>query len=142
MKPLAFLASGAAFGFLLSMARATDAAAIVGMFRLTDLHLFGVIGSAIATAALGIALLKRFGARTADGQPIALQPKPYHRAVLAGGVIFGIGWGISATCPGTALAQLGEGKLYAVPTILGILFGTWLQQRLARLAAVTPVKVA
>jgi uncharacterized membrane protein YedE/YeeE len=142
MKPLAFLASGAAFGFLLSMARATDAAAIVGMFRLTDLHLFGVIGSAIATAALGIALLKRSGARTADGQSISLQPKPYHRAVLAGGVIFGVGWGISATCPGTALAQLGEGKLYAVPTILGILLGTWLQQRLARRAAVTSVKVA
>jgi len=142
MKPLAFLASGAVFGFLLSMARATDAAAIVGMFRLTDLHLFGVIGSAIATAALGIALLKRSGARTASGQAIALQPKPYHGAVLMGGVIFGLGWGLSATCPGTALAQLGEGKLYALPTIAGILAGTWIQQRLAKRAAVTPVRVS
>lgn len=135
MKPLAFLASGAVFGFLLSMARATDAAAIVGMFRLTDLHLFGVIGTAIATAALGIALLRRSGARTASGQPIALQPKPYHRAVLLGGVVFGLGWGITATCPGTALAQLGEGKLYALPTILGILAGTWLQLRMSRRAS-------
>jgi len=66
MKPLAFLASGAVLGFLYSMARATDAATIVGMFRLTDLHLFGVIGAAIATAALGIALLKRSGARGAS----------------------------------------------------------------------------
>jgi hypothetical protein len=142
MKPLAFVASGAVFGFLLSMARATDAAAIVGMFRLTDLHLFGVIGSAIATAALGIALLKRSGARAASGQAIGFQPKPYHSAVLMGGVIFGLGWGLSATCPGTALAQLGEGKLYALPTIVGILVGTWIQQRLAKRAAVTPVRVS
>ncbi|MBM3990311.1 MAG: YeeE/YedE family protein [Planctomycetes bacterium] len=140
MKPLAFIASGAVFGFLLSMARATDAAAIVGMFRLTDLHLFGVIGSAIATAALGIALLKRSGARTASGEAIALAPKPYHRAVVVGGVIFGLGWGLSATCPGTALAQLGEGKLYALPTIGGILLGTWIQQRLAPRAAVAPAR--
>jgi len=60
--------------------------------------------------------------------------------VLAGGVIFGLDWRLSATCPGTALAQLGEGKLYALPTIAGILAGAWIQQRLAQRTAVAPVR--
>lgn len=129
MKPVAFLASGALFGFLLSRGRATDYAAILGMFRLTDLHLFGVIGVAVATAAAGLALLRKSGAHALGGGPIKVEKKPYHKAVFAGGVVFGIGWALSGACPGTALAQLGEGKLYALSTIAGIIVGTWLRQR-------------
>ena len=118
-----FVLAGAVFGFLLARARATDYAAIQGMFLLTDLHLVGVIGVAIATAAAGIALLK------ARGLAAGFARKPYHRAVLAGGIVFGVGWGLSGTCPGTALAQLGEGKLYALATIAGITLGTWIRVR-------------
>ncbi len=129
MKPLVFLTSGALFGLLLSQARATDYAAIHGMFKLTDLHLFGVIGVAIATAAAGLALLRRSASTALNGERINVSPKPYHKAVFVGGVVFGVGWALSGACPGTALAQLGEGKLYAVATVFGIVFGTWLRQR-------------
>lgn len=138
MKALFFLATGVVFGFLLSMARATHAEAIIGMFRLSDLHLFGVIGIAIATAALGLALLRRTGRKSLSGETIHLEPKPYHGAVLLGGVIFGVGWAISATCPGTALAQLGEGKLYALATVAGILVGTFVQQRVTARRSAAP----
>jgi hypothetical protein len=131
VKRVVFLIAGATFGFFLSRARATDFAAIHGMFELTDLHLFGVIGVAIASAALGLALLRRTSSTSLVGDPIHLATKPYHRAVLGGGVIFGVGWALSGACPGTALAQLGEGKLYALSTAAGILAGTWLQQRSA-----------
>jgi uncharacterized membrane protein YedE/YeeE len=124
-----FLAFGALFGFLLSRARASDFAAIAGMFRLTDLHLFGVIGVAIATAALGLAALRASQARALDGAAIVLKTKPYTRAVFAGGLIFGVGWALSGACPGTALTQIGEGKLYALATVAGIVAGTWWQQR-------------
>lgn len=137
MKALIFVASGALFGFLLSAARATDYSAIRGMFLLEDLHLFGVIGVAVATAALGLWLVRRAGARALGGASISLAPKPYHRAVFLGGIVFGVGWALSGTCPGTALAQLGEGKAYALATVLGIVGGTWLRQRQA-----SPSKVA
>jgi uncharacterized membrane protein YedE/YeeE len=129
VKALVFLVSGAVFGFFLSAARATDYAAIHGMFKLTDLHLFGVIGVAVATAALGLWLVRRAGARSLGGAPISLAHKPLHRAVFVGGIVFGLGWALSGACPGTALAQLGEGKLYALATVLGIVAGTWLRQR-------------
>ncbi len=141
MKQTTFLAAGAVFGFLLSRARATDYAAIHGMFTLTDLHLFGVIGVAIATAAAGLALLRRGDLRALNGERIHVAPKPYHRAVFAGGLVFGVGWALSGACPGTALAQLGEGKLYALATVAGIAGGTWLRQRSAVNAA-SPAQVS
>ena len=127
MKRLVFVAFGALFGFLLSRARASDYEAIRGMFLLTDLHLFGVVGVAVATAAVGLQVLERGALRALGGEPIRLARKPYRKAVLLGGLVFGAGWALSGTCPGTALTQLGEGKLYALATVVGILAGTWLQ---------------
>jgi uncharacterized membrane protein YedE/YeeE len=116
--PLVFLFFGALFGFLLSRARATDYAAIVDMFRLVDLHLMGVIAVAIATAALGLAVLRQTSG-------VKLATKPARAGIFLGGLVFGVGWALAGACPGTALAQLGEGKLYALATIGGILAGTW-----------------
>jgi uncharacterized membrane protein YedE/YeeE len=138
VKQLTFLAAGGVFGFLLSQARATDFAAIHGMFELTDLHLFGVIGVAVATAAAGLALLRRGAGTALNGERIHIAPKPYHRAVFGGGLVFGVGWALSGACPGTALAQLGEGKLYALATVAGIAVGTWLRQRVS--CAATPAR--
>ena len=36
---------------------------------------------------------------------------------IIGAVIFGIGWGLSGQCPGSAIASLGTGNL---PVLLGI----------------------
>lgn len=124
--PALTLAFGALFGFLLSRARATDYDAILGMFRLQDLHLMGVIGSAVATAALGLFLLRRSRARALTGGEIALTPKPMQPRLFLAGLVFGAGWALTGACPGTALAQIGEGKLYALFTTAGILAGTWL----------------
>jgi uncharacterized membrane protein YedE/YeeE len=123
MSSAVYVLFGAAFGFALVQARAADPAAIVDMFLLRDLHLFGVIGSAVATAAVGFALVAR-RPRALSGAACELGRKPFHDRVLAGGVVFGAGWALSATCPGTALAQLGEGKLYALATIAGIAAGS------------------
>jgi uncharacterized membrane protein YedE/YeeE len=128
VKRVVFVAFGALFGFLLSRARASEYEAIRGMFLLADLHLFGVIGVAVATAAIGLQLIKRSAARSLDGQPIRLACKPFSKLALAGGLIFGAGWALAGTCPGTALTQLGEGKLYALATVAGILLGTWLHE--------------
>jgi hypothetical protein len=44
-----------------------------------------------------------------------------------GRLVFGVGWALSGACPGTALAQLGEGKLYALATVARHPLGTWLR---------------
>jgi uncharacterized membrane protein YedE/YeeE len=143
MKRAVFLVFGALFGFLLSRARATDYVAIENMFLLRDLHLFGVIGVAIATAAVGLFVLRRAHAHAWAGGPVSLKTKPFTRGVFAGGLVFGVGWALSGACPGTALTQIGEGKMYALATAGGILLGTWLQRKIsARSTQQAQAKVA
>ena len=120
------LLCGLVFGFLLSRGRATDYDAIAGMFRLKDPHLPLLMMTAIATAALGLWLLRRYQVKSLAGTPVKLDAKPLHRGTVVGGLIFGIGWGITGQCPGTALGQLGEGKTLALVTVAGMLAGTWL----------------
>ncbi|MCG5056370.1 MAG: YeeE/YedE family protein [Myxococcales bacterium] len=123
------LVAGAAFGFVLSRAGATEYDAIAGMFRLTDLHLFGVIGVAVAVTALGFTLFRKGLLRTFDHQPAALVAKPWKTSVVWGGLLFGAGWAVAGTCPGTALAQIGEGRLAGLFTLAGILLGAYLDGR-------------
>lgn len=123
---LTSLLLGTVFGFLLSRVRATDYDAIAGMFRLQDLHLMGVIGVAIGVNALGLWLVRRSGVKALSGEPIVMNARPMKKGMFAAGLVFGVGWALSGACPGTALAQIGEGKLYGILTVAGILAGTWL----------------
>lgn len=114
---------GVTFGYVLQRVGATDYDAIAGMFLLEDLHLAGVIGIAMVVAGLGLGWIRR--ARTGPLAPYAaaIQPKPMKPGLVIGAMLFGAGWAITGTCPGTGLAQLGEGKLMALFTVLGMFIG-------------------
>ena len=58
MRAPAFILFGGLFGFVLSRGRLTDYDTMARMFRLAEFHVFGVIGSAIVTAAIGFWLLR------------------------------------------------------------------------------------
>ena len=140
------LGLGALFGFVLSRVGATDYDAIRDMFALHDLHLAGVIGAAVVILSLSFWLLKRSAARTIDGQPIALVPKPMAPGLVPGALLFGVGWALAGTCPGTALAQLGEGRWAALATLAGILLSSSLveawQARTSRARVVSIIRSA
>lgn len=122
---LLFLLFGAAFGFALSRARATDYNTIIEMFRLRDLHLMGVMAVAIVVSAIGLAILRRSRRAPLTGGSLDFSPKPMHAAILPAGLLFGVGWALSGGCPGTVLTQLGELKPYALFTLTGITTGTY-----------------
>ena len=56
--------------------------------------------------------------------PPARKPLRPARNIL-GGVVFGAGWALTGTCPGTGLAQIGEGQTLAVFTVAGMVLGAW-----------------
>jgi uncharacterized membrane protein YedE/YeeE len=123
----AFLPLGALFGFLLSRAGATTYDYYAELFLFRDLQLMWVIAAAVAVGAPLLYLLRRTGARSIlGGQPIAFVGKPMRRGLLGGSLMVGTGWGLTAACPGTVLAMLGEGKLAGLFTVFGIAAGTWL----------------
>lgn len=126
----AFLIFGGVFGFLLSRAGATTFDFYAQLFLFADLQLLWVIATAGAVGAAGTLLLKRFRAQGwVDRQPLSFEGKPMRKTLVVGALLFGVGWGLSGACPGTAPAMLGEGKLLAGFTILGILLGTYIYGR-------------
>ena len=131
---LAAAVFGGAFGFLLAWARVTDPDAIRRMLLLEDLYLFGVMGTSTAVAFVGMRLLRRAGARALlTGEPLSWTPAPLERRHVVGSAIFGVGWGVANTCPGPVAAQLGQGAMWSLLTIAGIVVGIRLRDaRVAR----------
>lgn len=122
--PFLFIALGTLFGWLLARSGATDLGTIQGMFLLTDLHLYGVIGTAVAVATPGFWLLQRVG-HTASGQPLQLAVKPWRPGLLSGSALFGVGWALTGLCPGPMFVTVGEGKVWALAALAGALAGVW-----------------
>jgi len=122
MSPWVYALFGTAFGWVLSRSGAADYNYIQGMFLLDRFQLYGIIGTAVAVTAPGLWLLKRAG-HTATGQPLRVKPKPRHPGNVLGGVLFGIGWSITGMCPGPILVNIGEGKVYALGALAGVLVG-------------------
>jgi len=122
-----FLLMGAVFGFILSRAGATTYDYYAKLFLFQDLQLMWVIGTAAAVGAVGVAALRKLGPRAlVGGEAIDFKGKPWKKGLVVGSLLFGVGWGLAGACPGTALAMLGEGKLMAGFSIVGILLGTYL----------------
>lgn len=147
---LRMLAFGALFGFILARVGATDYAIVSDMFAAKNWHLAGVIGVAIALTAPMLYMLRKRGIAGPSGCRVAIAPKPRQFGNIPGSLLFGTGWAITGTCPGTALAQLGEGRWMALFTIAGIMAGTWLhvlvkrraETRAPRSSQRAPVEVA
>ena len=55
------------------------------------------------------------------------------KSLVAGAVLFGIGWGISGLCPGPALVSLGSGGSTALVFSVSMLAGMFLFRSYARL---------
>ncbi len=121
---------GLLFGFALSRVGASEFDLIFNMFTGTNFKLAWVMLTAILVGYLGMRLLQSKGMITHSGQPVKISHKKLGRFSLLGAVIFGIGWGMAGACPGTVLAQLGEGKIYALFTFSGMIFGTYIYAKL------------
>jgi uncharacterized membrane protein YedE/YeeE len=119
---LVYFVLGTVFGFVLSRSGAADYGFIQSMFLFESFQLYGIIGTAVAVAAAGLWLLKRYG-RTISGRPIAIELKPLHRGNVVGGLLFGVGWSLAGMCPGPILVNIGEGKIYAIAALAGALTG-------------------
>ena len=92
---------------MLSRAGATDYDAIRGMFELSDLRLAGVMCVAMALGALGFWSMRRGWVKSSSGAKLTLTTKPMTSLLPLGALLFGVGWALAGTCPGTALTNSG-----------------------------------
>jgi len=123
----AYLLLGIAFGFVLTRSEVVSWFRIQEMFRFQSFRMYGIIGSAVATAALSLAVLKRSTLKALDGEPISIPPKHLGTGIryAVGGTIFGLGWALTGACPGPLFALIGNGVPVMVVAVVSALAGTW-----------------
>ncbi len=127
MALLPYMFVGALFGIILVKSEVVSWYRIQEMFRFQSFHMYGIIGSAVTTAAISVQLLKRFPARTFSGEEIRISPKQMGRGYRywLGGGIFGVGWALTGTCPGPLFALVGSGASVFIVVAAAALLGTW-----------------
>jgi len=130
VRRLAAFGVGAVFGLILSWSGMTDPDVLRDGLLFKDAYLMLFFASALATAFVGLRVLKLLQARAVlTGEPVSWTTvKPERRHVI-GSVLFGIGWATADVCPGPIAAQLGQGVPWALATLLGLVIGLRLFNR-------------
>jgi hypothetical protein len=113
------------FGSILIYSQAFSWYRIQEMFHFHSFHMFGLLFSAIGTAALSLFLIKKFGIRSINKNNVVVQPKKLEwKANLFGGLIFGLGWGISGACSAPVFILVGFKWQIGLFLLAGALIGT------------------
>jgi len=126
MKFIKFLFIGIIFGIILSKSEAISWFRIYEMFKFQSFHMYGIIGSAVVTGAIAIAIMKKMNLKSLEGTDIKYSVKDLSiTRYLAGGTIFGMGWAMTGACPGPIFALVGQGFGVFLIVILSALLGTF-----------------
>jgi uncharacterized membrane protein YedE/YeeE len=122
-----YLLLGIAFGYVLTRSEAVSWFRIQEMFHFQSFRMYGIIGTAIVTAALSVALIKRTGLKSVSGEKIEIPRKILGSGIryAAGGTIFGLGWALTGACPGAIFALVGDGVSVMIVAVVSALAGTW-----------------
>ena len=117
------LAVGAYLGILFTKSEVARWERVHDMFLFREAHMYLIISVAIVVAMVSMLIIKRLELTSVEGKPIKYQPKPFHKGVVIGGIMFGAGWAITGACPGPIYAQIGAGEWKAFYTLAGAILG-------------------
>jgi len=127
MKYLKFLFVGIIFGIVLVKSEAVSWYRIYEMFRFQSFHMYGIIGTAIATGILFLQIFKRSSLKSLNGADVFVPKKErgFTRYII-GGLIFGLGWGLIGVCPGPMYILVGTGVYTMLIVIAAAILGTFI----------------
>jgi uncharacterized membrane protein YedE/YeeE len=121
---LAGLLVGLVFGVVLSWSGMSDPDVIRGALLFEESYLFLFFASAVLVASVGVRLLR--GRRSLlTRERIDWRSTPVQRRHIAGSVLFGTGWALADACPGPIATQLGQGIVWSLFTLAGVVAGIW-----------------
>lgn len=125
MKTIKYILTGIFFGIIMTKSEAVSWYRIQEMFRFQSIFMYGIIGTAVGTGIIVVALIRKFQLKDTNGDPIVLGLKDRRwKKYLFGGVTFGVGWALTGACPGPVFVLLGQGYTIMTMVIAGALAGT------------------
>ena len=123
MRAFWTLVSGTLFGFGLAYSGMINPRTVLAFLTFQDLGLLIVLCTAVAVNLIVIQLVPRVRTAPLAGGAFEKRPFTLNRAVIFGGVLFGLGWGICGVCPAPVFAGLGTGNLQMLVVGLMALIG-------------------
>jgi uncharacterized membrane protein YedE/YeeE len=124
------LIGGILFGFGLSYSGMTKQEIVLSFLKLEDLGLMFVLGGAALVTGFAINVLAKYQKKPVLGGEFKPRRRILSWKTIIGAAIFGIGWGISGQCPGSAVASLGTGNLPVLLGIFTMFIGAYLKELL------------
>ena len=124
---LIVLFGGILFGFGLAYSGMTKQEVVLSFLQLKDLGLIFVMGGAAFITFFAINIFPRFLKKPPFGDFFKPRKAAMSRNVIIGAIIFGVGWGISGQCPGSAVASLGTGNLPMLVGLAAIFIGAYIR---------------
>mgnify|MGYP006305108269 CR=1 FL=1 len=118
---LVILVGGLIFGFGLGFSHMARPEVVLNFLT------FVMGGAAITTGIVFAVATTVLDRAPLTGRPYSRRLKSFDKNVLTGGVIFGVGWGVTGICPGAAYASLGIGNVTILWAIAGMFIGSYLQ---------------
>lgn len=127
MRNIVFLLLGVFFGILMFKSEAASWFRIYEMFNFQSFHMFGLMGTALATGVILVQIIKRKKVKDIDNNAIVIPDKDKSiTRYLVGGTIFGLGWALAGACPGPIFVLTGAGYLPMLVVLGSALMGTWI----------------
>lgn len=131
MPLISALISGIIFGIGLAIGGMLDPAKVVGflnIFGIWDPSLAFVMGGGVMVNLIGYFMfIRRMDQPLCEARFHTPQNRSLDIPLLAGSVLFGIGWGMTGLCPGPAVASLltnpSTGGLFLIALCAGLLAG-------------------
>ncbi len=126
MNYLKFLIVGIVFGIVLVKSEAVSWYRIYEMFRFESFHMYGIIGTAVATGIILLLITNKLKLKNTEGSFMNVPPKEsgFTRYIL-GGTLFGLGWALSGACPGPMYILIGTGVFSILIAIAAAILGTY-----------------
>lgn len=136
MNIIVALICGLIFGAGLTVSGMTETQKIQGfldIFGQWDPSLIVVMGAALIVTFVGFVLARRQAVPVFEGQALWPTKTDIDTPLVAGSVMFGVGWGLIGFCPGPAIVDLSTGMptviLFVAAMAVGMIANNFMQRR-------------
>ncbi len=128
-KNIVLLIAGTIFGFGLAVGGMSKPETVISFLALEDYGLLLLMLSATGVNFFAINVIPRIIKTPILGGEFKPRERKFGKHTLIGAIIFGVGWGLSGQCPGSAISSLGIGNLPVLVGIAGMFAGAYVMGR-------------